>query len=147
MCCTRQASLVYGMVTQTWFTKDRLGRLTPRLKLKGSHCLVAVMVAEERPLDRPTLVIKCLAWKWQNDIVHYSLTRTSHMASLNHRGQGSETPSWAQNGRGKLGILKTTLMNAKCTNWLRSYTHLDLGVGSAPLQLKTCRFSQKTDYY
>lgn len=106
MCYTRQARLVYDMITKTWFIKDRLplGHLSPRLKLKGSHCFVAVMVAEKRALDTLKLAVKYLAWKWQNDISQYLLTRTGHIAPLNHRGQGSTFLSCAQNVQ-KSGIL------------------------------------------
>ena len=62
----------------TWFPEDRLplGRLSPRLRLKGS------------------LFCCC----------QYSLTRTGHIAPLNHRGQGSTILSCAQNVQ-KSGIL------------------------------------------
>ena len=62
------------------------------------------MVAEKRALDALKLAVKYLAWKWQNDISQYSLTRTGHIAPLNHRGQGSTFLSCAQNVQ-KLGIL------------------------------------------
>lgn len=106
MCYTRQARLVYHMIIKTWFIKDRLplGHLSTRLNLKGSHHFVAVMVAEKRALDTLKLAVTYLAWKWQNDISQYSLTRTGHIAPLNHREQGSTILSCAQNVQ-KSGIL------------------------------------------
>ena len=101
----------------TWFPEDRLplGRLSPRLRLKGS------------------LFCCC----------QYSLTRTGHIAPLNHRGQGSTILSFPLMCRNRV-FWQIALTNAKSTIWLKSNTHLDLGVGPTPPQLITCRFSQKT---
>ena len=131
------------MITKTCLIHQRqaasLSSLLVELSWRATS-LVAVIVAEERILDRPALGIQYLAWKmtkWHCSL----LTRTSPMAPVNHRGQGSIILSQK---RGTLDILASSTNECRM-HYLAQVIHPPRSRSrSAPPELRTFRSSQKT---